>query len=304
MSLRQLEYFLAALDEGGISRAAEQLFITQSALSQQIHALERSVGTRLLHRGRDGVRPTAAGAAFAQHARTAVASARQAWLAARGVAEGAPPIRLGLLSYLIDSYLPAYLRQWLTRQPDARLIVRAFVQDDQLLVSLDCGEVEVAIGPSHTNRAFSHSLGTEELVVANATRLTEDRVLTIDRMATLDWVHYVSPRHTLGRLLDQVLNGTSRVVARAPQATAAIHLARAGVGAALVPYALARLAPDLVLHRVDPPMVRELFVVSQAVRRQEVASFINVLTATSLVELAPRPIRREVTAVDGITAAR
>src|SRR5690349_10581197 len=61
LELRHLRYFAAVADAGTFTRAAEQLFIAQPTLSQQIGRLEQLVGTPLLVRGRDGVRLTTAG---------------------------------------------------------------------------------------------------------------------------------------------------------------------------------------------------------------------------------------------------
>ena len=64
LELRHLRYFAAVADAGTFTRAAEQLFIAQPTLSQQIARLEQLVGTPLLRRRRDGVRLTTAGAAL------------------------------------------------------------------------------------------------------------------------------------------------------------------------------------------------------------------------------------------------
>src|ERR671932_1297869 len=53
---------------GSFSRAAESLSLTQSAVSQQVAALERQIGARLLLRGRGGLRLTAAGEGLLAHA--------------------------------------------------------------------------------------------------------------------------------------------------------------------------------------------------------------------------------------------
>ncbi|WP_158687833.1 LysR family transcriptional regulator, partial [Streptomyces sp. HCCB10043] len=50
MSLRQMEYFVAVVEESSFTRAAERLHVTQPALSHQIKALERTVGGDLLER--------------------------------------------------------------------------------------------------------------------------------------------------------------------------------------------------------------------------------------------------------------
>jgi DNA-binding transcriptional LysR family regulator len=62
LQLRHLRYLVAVAEAGTFTRAAEQLFIAQPTLSQQIARLEQLVGAPLLVRGRDGVRLTTAGA--------------------------------------------------------------------------------------------------------------------------------------------------------------------------------------------------------------------------------------------------
>ena len=69
LELRHLRYFVAVAEAGTFTRAAEQLFIAQPTLSQQIGRLEQIVGTRLLRRRRDGVALTAAGTVLLDAAR-------------------------------------------------------------------------------------------------------------------------------------------------------------------------------------------------------------------------------------------
>jgi DNA-binding transcriptional LysR family regulator len=69
LELRHLRYLVAVADAGTFTRAAEQLFIAQPTLSQQIRRLEQAVGTPLLVRDRDGVRLTTAGAVLLDAAR-------------------------------------------------------------------------------------------------------------------------------------------------------------------------------------------------------------------------------------------
>ncbi len=78
MQLKQLAHFLAAIDHGSISAAAESQHVTQPALTRSIRKLEETVGAQLLERGRLGVSPTAYGRALAERARIIVNEAEQA----------------------------------------------------------------------------------------------------------------------------------------------------------------------------------------------------------------------------------
>ena len=68
MELRTLRYFLAAAQEGNITRAADILHITQPTLSRQIMDLERELGTTLMSRGKNGLTLTDDGIFFRQRA--------------------------------------------------------------------------------------------------------------------------------------------------------------------------------------------------------------------------------------------
>src|SRR5215472_17259275 len=70
IELRHLRYFAAVADAGSFTHAAEQMFIAQPTLSQQIRRLEEIVGTRLLQRRRDGLRLTTAGTVLLDASRT------------------------------------------------------------------------------------------------------------------------------------------------------------------------------------------------------------------------------------------
>ena len=60
MDLKQIEYILKIAEEQNITHAAEKLFITQSALNQQLLKLEKELGTPLFYRSRTDWHPTPA----------------------------------------------------------------------------------------------------------------------------------------------------------------------------------------------------------------------------------------------------
>src|SRR5690349_22674679 len=104
LELRHLRYLAAVADAGTFTHAAEQLFIAQPTLSQQIRRLEQIVGARLLHRRRDGVRLTAAGTVLLEAARDVLSAAGHAVSQTRQAAGlGRPRLRFVIPSDLPDS---------------------------------------------------------------------------------------------------------------------------------------------------------------------------------------------------------
>lgn len=120
MELRQIRYFVRVVELGSMSRAALELDMVQSALSQQISRLEGELSTRLLQRTSKGVTPTEAGLAFfreaqliLRHAEQAARAAQQARLSG-SVSVGLAPTTASVLG------LPL-LRAMRERYPDVRL---------------------------------------------------------------------------------------------------------------------------------------------------------------------------------------
>jgi DNA-binding transcriptional LysR family regulator len=69
LTLNQLKVFLTALELGNLTSAASELDMSQSALSHALAEIEKSLGAKLLERGRFGVRPTPLGKRVAPHVR-------------------------------------------------------------------------------------------------------------------------------------------------------------------------------------------------------------------------------------------
>ena len=120
MELRQLRYFVRVVALGSMGRAADDLGVVTSALSQQISRLEGELATRLLQRGARGVAPTDAGLAFfhqaqlaLRHADDAAQAARQARLAGHASVGLAPSTSAVLALPLMQAMRERY--------PDVRL---------------------------------------------------------------------------------------------------------------------------------------------------------------------------------------
>lgn len=79
MDLKQIEYIVKIAEEENITHAAEKLFITQSALNQQLLKLEKELGTPLFYRSRTDWRPTPAGEIYLNAAREILSIKKDAY---------------------------------------------------------------------------------------------------------------------------------------------------------------------------------------------------------------------------------
>lgn len=94
MNFTRLRYFVATAEEENVVRAARRLHVAQPALSRQLRALEREVGTPLLERHARGVRLLPAGVAYLEYARKLLTDAAAAAEAARSAADRSAAARL------------------------------------------------------------------------------------------------------------------------------------------------------------------------------------------------------------------
>ncbi|HEU4655885.1 MAG TPA: LysR family transcriptional regulator [Capillimicrobium sp.] len=124
MELRQLRYFVAVARHGSFTRAAEELWLTQSALSQQIRRLENEVGVPLLARTSRGAELTAAGEQLLARAERALAEVDAARAELGGHA-GATAGRVRVAATAVDgARLPAALAAFHRRHPGIQVALR------------------------------------------------------------------------------------------------------------------------------------------------------------------------------------
>ena len=128
MELRHLRYFVAVVEEGSLTTAAEKrLHTSQPSLSRQMRDLEDEVGADLLSRSVHGVELTAAGQAFLDHARLALAQVDAAVEAARRAAQP------GKQTFAIG-FQTGHEMTWL---PRAMHVLRYELKNIQVTVSSD-----------------------------------------------------------------------------------------------------------------------------------------------------------------------
>src|SRR4051812_36785278 len=186
MSLRQLEYLMAVVEEGSFTLAARRLDVSQPALSHQVRALERSVGQPLLERAATGVHLTPMGRAFVPHAESAL---RRAERARRSLRPEVDELRIATLYSIAIGILPPAIRAWRSRHPSGRVEVLEYVNVEGLAGQMRRGAAGVAIGPRPAEwDGDVRILGEEDLVVA--LDAWPSATVTLRELADRPWVLY------------------------------------------------------------------------------------------------------------------
>ncbi len=167
MELRQLRYLLAVAEEGSITRAAQRVYVTQPALSQQLQLLERELGTALLDRSGRRVRLTPAGEILVRSAREVIRQLEEARTAIRelmGLERG--ELTLGVVQTVNMYLMPLALSRFWECYPKVRLHVEELAADDIEARLLE-GTLDIGISflPPRLEGLESHPLFSEELVL-------------------------------------------------------------------------------------------------------------------------------------------
>lgn len=117
--LTDLRLYLNILDSGNITAGAARSHLSLAAASARIRAMETSLGTDFLQRGRRGVTPTPAGKALAQHARVLLQQAERLQQDLAEYANGVKgQVRLLCNTTAITEYLPELLADFLREHPN------------------------------------------------------------------------------------------------------------------------------------------------------------------------------------------
>ncbi len=125
MELQQLRGFCEVARQGSFSRAADRLFLTQPAVSQQVKSLEEELGQGLLERGRKGVRLTDAGEILFRRARSVLGELAAARAELEQMGTGVRGRVLLATSDTNCTYvLPPVLRRFRERFPEVEVDIR------------------------------------------------------------------------------------------------------------------------------------------------------------------------------------
>lgn len=230
-----LRYFLAVVDHGTFTAAAQHCQVSQPALSEGITRLEQRLGRVLLSRDNRRVEITAAGVGFAAHARRIEAE----FLEAERAAYEAKPtsrLRLGLASSLPPHWLETALKS--ACQEGGEQIELTEVRARDLVALLDRGRIDAAIGLRTGEQLPGRTLWTEGYGLALATthRLADQPIITAEQVAS----ETMFVRRDCEVLTEVSRYFTSRGVrpfmsARTTSEERAIAYVRAGVGVTVMP---------------------------------------------------------------------
>lgn len=306
MELRQLRYFVRVVEIGSISRAALDLNLVQSALSQQISRLESELSTRLLQRTAQGAVPTEAGLAFFREAQLTLRHAEQAMRAAQQsrltgtVSVGLAPTTAAVLG------LPLMLAMR-ERYPDVRLHMVESLSG-HLSAMLNARQLDLAVlfdAPLRTDQSLQTARRWSQLpllqedlfLISSASRFalpqTKPRAkaaatVEISALAALPLILPTGP-HGLRNTLDTAFARAKirpNVVLEIDSLTMLMEAVDAGLGATLQPWAATGRFTDAA-DRFAMARIRDA-----QMKRQ------NVLCSLSDDELSPAGLAARVVLCD------
>jgi molybdate transport repressor ModE-like protein len=240
----ELRHFLAleaVAREGSFGKAATALGYTQSAVSQQIAALERIVGQRLVERpgGPKPVSLTEAGRLLLKHADAIAArvAAAQADLTALGDGE-AGTLRVGVFQSVGQRILPELMRRYLRAWPQVKVSLTESANDEELLTLVERGDLDLTFSdlplPEGPFESVELLRDPYVLVVASDSELADrDGPPTVRELAELELIGHKHCRTI--KQLEANIRVPLSFVFRSDHNQTVQALVASGVGSALVP---------------------------------------------------------------------
>ena len=168
MDTRQIRAFLATVDTGSVTRAAELLHVVQPAISRQIKLLEDDVGTRLFERSRSGMALTEAGKVLVEYARRALRELDKARMEIHPTsAPVAGVVHLGLLPSSCELLAAELVQALAARYPNLQVSL-SVGYTDHLAAWLESGELDMALlyDAEHLRHLTLEPLLKEQLCLA------------------------------------------------------------------------------------------------------------------------------------------
>jgi LysR family transcriptional activator of glutamate synthase operon len=302
MDLHQLRVFQAAANSGGFTRAANELHLSQSTVSQHIKVMEQELGGPLFMRVGKRVQVTEAGGVLLQYTERILRDLKNAEMAMREInSMRRGTVRLGVGPTTLIYRLPHVLRDYKRRFPDIDLIVLAGTTEF-LLEALRSQHLDLAIVMRTAPQPglTTTPLGNEELVlVVNREHpLARQRTLDPSDLAGLRFILYAK-NTAMQDLIDRFFESlgiTPRIDMEVENNEAIKSLVRVGLGASILPLcAVAKEPPDSplrILRVKGKPLIRELRLASAGA--EILPNAIRELSSALRTALCPNRSRRTV----------
>ncbi|MGB9660756.1 MAG: LysR family transcriptional regulator [Moorellaceae bacterium] len=299
--LRQLEYFITVAQCLNFTRAAERLFMAQSALSQQISSLESRVGVPLLIRDKRSVRLTTAGEIFLQDAIDIVKRYNEALERARRAAGGlAGSMQIGFLGPSVRAFLPYLVRKFRTAYPEVALKLEEY-DHGPLIEALKLGKVDLAftlnIGLQGVPGVEWRTIYTEPDTVVLRHDHPKAKYSAIDLRLLANENFIVMDRTVSPQGFDRAIHlctkaGFSpRIVSQTRFIQTILFLVEAGVGISILPRCFESYASSELrfISIIDEEAVHEVVVAWNTSNTNPIISrFLKTMQTEGLIELSPK----------------
>ena len=295
MELRQLRYLDAVARRRSFTQAARELYIAQSALSQQVGRLERELGVELLHRTTRRVEVTEAGELFLARARRALAEVdgvRADLDALQGLVRGT--LRLGGVPPVGPVHPAALIAEFSRAHPGVAITVREDVAFTLLglLREGDLDLVTALVDPAALDGLEGVRLLDEELVLITPLEhpFARAKRVRVERLAGEALVIYGVGSALRDAQLTLVPGG--RIVAEANELETVRELTARGLGVTLMPRSVAAPHADrLAIRPLSPRQALPVSLVWRAGERPTPAAAAfrkHVLSAIGALTTSPR----------------
>jgi molybdate transport repressor ModE-like protein len=265
LDVKRLRILREVAQQGSFSAAAAALYLSQSAVSQQIATLEKEVGMTLLDRTREGPKLTDAGSVLVSHAEAAIARLDEAEreLAAIAGLEGGQ-LRLASFPSASATVLTEAVSEFHQRYPKVRLSVTD-AEPEESLPALRGGGLDLALTfdypsvPQSEDRDVERTLVLEEsmhLALPKSHPLAKRPVVPLAELADCEWLCGSRPS-SCGEVIFRACRDAGfepRIGFESDDYHVMQGFIAAGLGFTLLPdLALPTLRSELVIRATDPP---------------------------------------------------
>lgn len=240
MNLRFVEAFYWVASLKSISRAADKLYLTQSAMSSRIATLEEELGILLLDRAGKQFKLTAAGARFFVYAQKLLELQREVKQEMGSGAPMAVSMRIGAIESVLHSWLIPWLEKLRADHPGLELELT--VETTPILVDqVQRGTLDLvfAVLPASAEGVRSQALPTMDMVFVGHPALHKKRNYRLSELAEMELLTFQKgsqPHVTLLDLFKQRKMEPKKVHAIS-SISAMVQLVQGGFGVALLPRA-------------------------------------------------------------------